>query len=319
MITVFTTPKPFTGLADRAQRNALASWRAQGPSVRVILFGDSLGAERVAKDFSIEHIPQVCGNPHGIPRLDSMFRLAQEISEDPYLAYVNCDVLLPDRLDSVTEALGKRPFLAVGRRIDLNVDWEYDGSESARRRLLASVEKHGRIHPPTGSDYFVFPRGTISSMPPFLVGRAGWDNWLIWDSLRRGITVVDATGFFRVVHQDHPPASHSFGNTEAGRRKAEETVENQRFAGEGDTFILEDVPFRLTHGGVRRKISWRIWIRRLNQGYKLSGGKPPAGFGARVLGNLMFATTYGVTAWLKMAWARPARRRRETGVPPASD
>ena len=34
-------------------------------------------------------------------------------------------------------------------------------------------------------DYFVFSRGAYGpDLPPFVIGRVYWDNWLIWKALR---------------------------------------------------------------------------------------------------------------------------------------
>ena len=29
-------------------------------------------------------------------------------------------------------------------------------------------------------DYFAFPRGQYHDLPPFVIGRPGYDNWLVW-------------------------------------------------------------------------------------------------------------------------------------------
>ena len=52
-------------------------------------------------------------------------------------------------------------------------------------------------------DYFAFPRGVYTNLPPFVVGRARWDNWMIYSSRRRGIPVVEGTHDILAVHQNH--------------------------------------------------------------------------------------------------------------------
>ncbi len=54
-----------------------------------------------------------------------------------------------------------------------------------------------------GSDYFVYPREVDFGLPPFAVGRPGWDNWMIGRALQLGFPVIDMTPSTTVVHQNH--------------------------------------------------------------------------------------------------------------------
>jgi hypothetical protein len=62
---------------------------------------------------------------------------------------------------------------------------------------------HGRLHPPAGSDFFIFPRALFKDMPDFAIGRAGWDNWMIYHARQQGWPVIDATPSLMVIHQNH--------------------------------------------------------------------------------------------------------------------
>ena len=63
------------------------------------------------------------------------------------------------------------------------------------RRTTARTPEHlrarGRPHLPAGSDYFLFPRHLFAEIPEFAIGRAGWDNWMIYQARRQGWPVVD--------------------------------------------------------------------------------------------------------------------------------
>ena len=52
-----------------------------------------------------------------------------------------------------------------------------------------------RQRPPQWIDYFVFSRGLRmqARFRQFVVGRPGWDNWLLWYPLSIGVPVVDAS------------------------------------------------------------------------------------------------------------------------------
>ena len=61
----------------------------------------------------------------------------------------------------------------------------------------------GEMHAPAGSDYFIFPREIFINMPPFAIGRAGWDNWMIFQALENKWPVIDATHDLMIIHQNH--------------------------------------------------------------------------------------------------------------------
>ena len=49
MITLFTTPKDFTGIFKVIQTNALNSWRVISHDIQIIIMGNSDGSKDVAK------------------------------------------------------------------------------------------------------------------------------------------------------------------------------------------------------------------------------------------------------------------------------
>lgn len=205
-LTIFTAPKPFTNPhIATIQRNAIQSWLHLGAEVDVILVGEEEGLAETAKEFNVRHLPDVARNDQGTPLVSSIFDLARQASESPLLAYLNADILvLPDFVQVARQVVGQAErFLVVGQRWDLQVENEIDFSPGWETRLGADLEARGRLHPPAGSDYFIFPRQLFSEMPPFAIGRAGWDNWMIYRARERGWPVVDATPTLRIIHQDH--------------------------------------------------------------------------------------------------------------------
>jgi hypothetical protein len=70
-------------------------------------------------------------------------------------------------------------------------------------RLRERAKEAGKLDRPWAIDYFVFPKGEWTEMPPFVVGRTTWDNYLIHDALSRGFAVVDSTKAVLAVHQSH--------------------------------------------------------------------------------------------------------------------
>ncbi len=214
MLTLFTTPKPFRGHIGTIQRNALASWTRLGPAVEVILFGDDEGASEVARELAIRQIPEAPRHPSGLKYLNAFFAHAQQIARNPLMCFANCDMLfLPDLLEAVRRVSQQSlRFLLLGRRRDLDVTEpiafeEADWSSRLRQRALCEgVERPGQW-----IDYFVFPRGLYDAIPPFVIGRVAWDNWLVWRALSMHVPVIDATASVLAIHQNHDYAYHLQG------------------------------------------------------------------------------------------------------------
>jgi hypothetical protein len=248
-LTIFSAPKPFTNPhIATIQRNAIQSWMELGSEVEVILVGEEVGLAEVAAELGVRHLPDVRRNAEGTPMVSSIFDLARQNSSSPLLAYVNADILLlPDFLHSTKQvAQAARTFLVVGQRWDLDVRERMEFSAGWQDRLLQDVKNRARRHVATGSDYFIFPRSCFADMPDFAIGRAGWDNWMIYAARRKGWACVDASDAVQIVHQDHD-YSHLPGNQP--HYKLPETFENIRLAGGRLTiFNLVDADKRLVDG-----------------------------------------------------------------------
>jgi len=205
-LTIFTAPKPFTNPhITTIQRNAIQSWMHLGEDVDVFLVGEEVGLAETATEFKVRHLPYVTRNEQGTPLVSSIFDLARQASQSPLLAYLNADILvLPDFIEIARQIAGQTEhFLVVGQRWDLQVEHELEFNSGWEARLRADLERRGRLHSPAGSDYFIFPRHLFTEMPPFAIGRAGWDNWMIYHARERGWPVVDATPSLQIIHQDH--------------------------------------------------------------------------------------------------------------------
>jgi hypothetical protein len=205
-LTIFTAPKPVTNPhIATIQRNAIQSWIRLGSGVEVFLVGEESGAAEVAAEFGVRYLPEVRRNQWGTPLVSSIFDLARQASQAPILAYLNADIMvMPDFLEAARQVASQADkFLVVGRRWDLDVRQDLDFSPDWASRLRDEVKARGRLHGLAGSDYFIFPRPLLVDMPDFAVGRAGWDNWVIYQAWCSGWMVVDATSSVMVIHQDH--------------------------------------------------------------------------------------------------------------------
>jgi hypothetical protein len=272
MITFFTTPKPFLGHIGVIQRNAIESWKRVHPEAEVILFGNDEGAAEAARELQIRHVPEVKRNEHGTKYLSPIFDAAQDLARHNCVCYINCDIILLSDFRAAAErvlALGGR-FLMSGQRWDTDItapidfhaaDWE----AAVRRQALEA--NHQR--PPQWIDYFAFSRGFYyKNTPPFVIGRPGWDNWLVWHARHSGARVVDATPVVWAVHQNHDYAYHPDG--EAGVWQGAEAQQNYALLRGWRCFAtMENATHRLTPEGLRpNHRHWAVQTRRWATGLR---------------------------------------------------
>jgi hypothetical protein len=252
LITIFTAPKPFNNPHIRMiQRNAIKSWFNLGKEARVFLIGDEPGMPEFAKETGIQHLTWVASNPLGTPLVSSIFAIARQMSPSPLLAYVNADILLTPQFIEVSRQIynQEKKFLIVGQRHDLDLQNELEFKSGWDKDLLKNLQRHGRLHPPAGSDYFVFPRTCFTNIPNFAVGRAGWDNWMIYYARTQQYHVINATSSLIVIHQDHDYSHLPNGQP---HYRLPETSENIRLAGGPRTiFTLADANYFVKEGQVK--------------------------------------------------------------------
>ena len=234
-LTLFTIPKGFTDPhVSLIQRNALASWQRLAPAVEVLVLGDDPGVGEAASQAGAIHIADVASNELGTPLLDSAFRVAAARASGELLCYVNADIVLLDDFLAAVRRLPRDPYLAIGRRWDCDLDTLLDfAAGDASLRAWATHE--GALDEGRGSDYFVFRRDTDFGLPPFAVGRPGWDNWMIGRTLRLGLPVIDMTESVVAIHQNH-----GYGHVAKAAGPAWEGAEaerNRQLAGGFDRYI----------------------------------------------------------------------------------
>lgn len=261
-LTLFTAPKAFTDPhTSLIQHNALQSWQALGDSVSVVVVGDEEGIAEAAKAYGFTHRPDVRLNKLGTPLISSIFELGRQENDSPFLAYVNADIILfPEILDVIrTVASQAEQFLLIGQRWDLEVVQPLTFEGNWVPALKNTMHKDGELHSRTGSDYFIFPRSCFQDIPDFSVGRAGWDNWMIYQARRQGWLAVDCSAELDIIHQEHDYRHLPEGKP---HYRLPETGENIRLAGGRRTiFVLDDASHRLANGKLQKMpLTWtRFW------------------------------------------------------------
>jgi hypothetical protein len=272
VLTVFSIPKPFSSDVGGEQERAVASWSRLADGVQVVLVGDDEGVDAAAERLRAEHVAGTARTPAGTPRLDDAFRRVDAIARYRLRCFVNADiVLLPDLVPPLERVASTyERFLLVGQSRDVDVRRLEGIDPSAVRR----VAKHdGVLRGPTAIDWFAFTAGIFDPMPPFAVGRAAFDNWMVWKARQAG-PVIDATAAVVAVHQ-----AHGYGHLAGGKDEAyygAEAARNLELAGgsrrrytlhDASHRMRADLSFERNYGSVlraretARKIGWKLGVR----------------------------------------------------------
>jgi len=247
-LTLFTVPRPFAGIYDAIQRNAIGSWLEMDVEVLLLHEPDSNVAD-VARELGLSSA-EIAVSAEGTPLLDSVFQTAFARADMPLVCYVNADIIVLGSLHHAAALCADRfeRFLMVGRRTDLDLQgMRLNYHDDWRDELRQAIEQRGTLHAPCGIDYFATPGNVWGEIPPFALGRAAWDNWLVARALRLGVPVVDATADVSIVHQAHP--------VPAGIREWPECVANYALLselGDGGSNVTH-APWVLRDGVIRKR------------------------------------------------------------------
>ena len=262
MITFFSIPKPFVGHIGVIQRNAIRSWKKAVPDCEIILFGDEEGIEEAAKELNVTQIKNIKKNDYGTPFLDTIFKQVNEIARFNAICYSNCDMIYSKEIASVVENCKYDNFLLVGRRKDVILTDEIDASKFDE--LLIKLRSEGRMNIVWAIDYFIFNKSLFSNIPPFLVGRAGWDNWMIFNARLRKVPVIDCTNDIEAFHQNH---DHSHVKNSRGSFRGPESDYNLKLI-KCQFFSLTDADYLMQKGviikapqPVYRTLWYRLFLR----------------------------------------------------------
>jgi hypothetical protein len=233
--------------------------------VDVILLGEETGLAEAAKELGVKHLPSVARNESGVPLISSMFQLARENSSSDLLCIINADmILMPDFVEAARRSrLQRDGFVLLSQRWDYDIPSPIDFTGDWQPQLRDSVRKQDQLHRPAGSDFFLFPKGCYQDIPNFIIGRAGWDNWMIYKARKEGWPVIDCTQSVMIVHQNHdyshlPGAKPHYDHPDSN--------ENIRLAGgqANIRYTILDSTHRLIDGKLARpKMTSQRFMRKL--------------------------------------------------------
>lgn len=204
ILTIFTSWSK-SNETDLLRNNTVRNWSLFSPYLYPILFTNDTGLRRDVEAMGWDSLPIIHAGK-GVPVLKHMYLDAMKKIESPLYAFVNGDILFTlSLLESLVSVLQSDLYqnetvLVVGRRTNvLNVTRE---TASSFQDLANVSVKNGSLFTHWGLDYFItsktFP---WRDMPDVVIGRVGYDNFLVVESNKRKIAVIDATRTLLAVHQ----------------------------------------------------------------------------------------------------------------------
>jgi hypothetical protein len=152
-------------------------------------------------------------------------------------------------------------FVLLSQRWDFDITRPVEFVEGWEERLRSSVLSQNNLHRPAGSDFFVFPKNIYTEIPDFTIGRAGWDNWMIYKARKERWLVIDCTPSMMIIHQNHDYSHLPEGKS---HHDHPDSNENIRLAGgqAAIRYTILDSTHRLVNGKLARpKMTYLRFMR----------------------------------------------------------
>ncbi|OWF47564.1 uncharacterized protein LOC110454200 [Mizuhopecten yessoensis] len=217
-VTMFTT-FPFVKNKFDINLNTLRNWKHMYNSPKLILFTDDqkVASAGINSDWPVQNITTEAVTE--APALSTLFLESVKGSDTYLYMYANADILFDRYLIEIlsivevflkSNNLHKKPVLIVGQRTNINIlSIDSKGPEAWKTILRESYTIYTRFQK-NAIDYFItnsfFP---WSEVPKLVIGRVGYDNWIIAYARFRGFVTIDASSVISAIHQ-----TNSKGNFE---------------------------------------------------------------------------------------------------------
>ena len=203
MFTTFKNSQPKTHI----YKNTIRNWERLKPWVQPVLYylpgEDSLLDFAKAHGWDVLEVPKL--SKAKVPILRHMFLKTREKYTTPFYCYTNGDILFDDGLIKTLKVLKPvtskmKQVLIVGRRTNYKVS---PGQVIDSFDDIKASSKKGQLFGTNAQDYFIstsrgYPWETI---PDFVVGRVGYDNWLVVTAIVKKMVVIDTTKTIIALHQ----------------------------------------------------------------------------------------------------------------------
>jgi len=216
LLTLFTVfdlsnKKPYKNFAHRA---VIKNWATFMPAIQPVLFHYGKGHPLVmqASDAKWDLLRFTSFNKFGTPKLKPMFSKIFDTYNSSFYGFANGDILFSQSLSHTLkkiEAKLERLYnnvLVVGQRTNFNINL----NESDAIYNISNIDTLGRaayLFRTDAIDYFFFSSGNSlnwTALADVVIGRPGYDNYLVSKSLKSGVNVIDATTTLLALHISAP-------------------------------------------------------------------------------------------------------------------
>ena len=227
IITLFTTLRDVK-VRERVHNQTLKNWASLAPAVLPVLYlmpNDSEYWTRRATElgWKLEKVPRTRG---GVPIVKDMYNVTAEKYPSPFIGFANADNMfgnsLVETLVGLTqnnkELVHGRMSLIVGRRREIT---DTKINDTSGEYVDSTAPRLG-LHKTYAQDYFLFGNGGKfhwNRVPDFVVGRLGYDNWLVVMAQRWNITLIDGTQTIHNLHQQGKDGVRSGASLNKGQNK----------------------------------------------------------------------------------------------------
>lgn len=228
LLTLFTT---FINVDRRLniQSNVVRNWASFMPHVQPILYATFTNGTLLdlAKSYGwlVYPVPRV--NEKGTPFLRDLFFDALNRTESIFYGYCNGDILFTEGLLHTIQGIRRdidvlNTTLVIGRRTNVIVDpnstipfYKYND--------IKTRAKTGKLFTLDAEDYFIMSNVTgfpWKNIKDVVIGRPGYDNYLVAISIMSNKTVVDGTSTILALHQTGPDGNYAGAkNTDSNYNK----------------------------------------------------------------------------------------------------
>ncbi|KAK2146112.1 hypothetical protein LSH36_631g01006 [Paralvinella palmiformis] len=205
----------FTTIRDRECRKTIHSrliknWAALSPHLNPVLFvpftehNNSWISTAISNNWKVRILYVL---RHNLPVLTAMFKEIMASTATPFIGYANADILFDTSLITTLRYLSRRinvtneMILIVGQR--RNVDIEKVDLGSGDNLTKISQMDNIQLFINKAQDYFIISRRGLpwNEIPDFVVGRNGYDNWLVTKAQDWNITLIDTSNTVLALHQ----------------------------------------------------------------------------------------------------------------------
>lgn len=202
-------------------------------SLRQTIEDNTLHTWSKMNDVTFKVIANAKTNEHGVPILGDMYtKMFHTCPDAQTYTYVNGDIMgTSDFVETLEAVQPIGDFLMVGKRT--NVPWSENHDAKHTNFNFDSHFRRGALFRSDAQDYFTVTKNAIDwkTIPPFVVGRPGYDNWLVDHIYHNSkVALIDATKTISVIHQ-----TDAEGNVAQGGKmvKSSSDREYNRLIGKG--------------------------------------------------------------------------------------